>query len=54
MQIPFRWTVAKPDGSSTIQLEQVQQNVPINDSKFAKPGSYATRSNPRPCAQIRI
>lgn len=39
VEIPFRWTVAQPDGSSTIQLERVQQNVPINDSKFAKPGS---------------
>jgi photosynthetic reaction center cytochrome c subunit len=38
VEIPFRWTVTQPDGSSTIQLEQVQQNVPINDSKFAKPG----------------
>ena len=39
VEIPFRWTVAQPDASSTIQLEQVQQNVPINDSRFAKPGS---------------
>jgi outer membrane lipoprotein-sorting protein len=39
VEIPFRWTVAQPDESSTIQLEQVQQNVPISDSRFAKPGS---------------
>ena len=34
---PFQWTVAQPDGSSTIQLEEVRQNVPIDDGKFAKP-----------------
>ena len=32
VETPFRWTVAQPDGSSTIQLEQVQQNVPIEPS----------------------
>ena len=37
VEIPFRWTVAQAGGSSTIQLEQVQQNVPIDDAKFAKP-----------------
>jgi hypothetical protein len=37
VEIPFRWTMAQADGSSTIQLEQMQQNVPIDDTKFAKP-----------------
>jgi photosynthetic reaction center cytochrome c subunit len=39
VKTPFRWTVAQPDGSSTVQLEQVQQNVPINDVSFTKPAS---------------
>jgi len=37
VKTPYRWTVAQPDGSSTIQLEQVRQNVPIDDARFAKP-----------------
>jgi photosynthetic reaction center cytochrome c subunit len=34
---PFRWTVARPGGRFTIQIDQMQQNVPIDDEKFAKP-----------------
>ncbi len=37
VKIPFRWTLAQPNGRFTIQVEQVQQNVPIDDAKFAKP-----------------
>ena len=39
VETPFRWTVAQPGGSSTVQLEQVRQNVPIDDAEFAKPSS---------------
>jgi photosynthetic reaction center cytochrome c subunit len=46
VETPFRWTVAQPDGSSTTQLEQVQQNVPIDDAKFAKPTSSAASPKP--------
>ena len=38
VKTPFRWTVARPNGRFTIQIEQMQQNAPIEDSKFAKPG----------------
>ncbi len=37
VRVPFRWTVAEPGGSFTVQLEQVQQNVPIDDAEFARP-----------------
>jgi photosynthetic reaction center cytochrome c subunit len=37
VKTPFRWTIARPSGSFTIQLEQLKQNVPIDDAKFAKP-----------------
>jgi photosynthetic reaction center cytochrome c subunit len=37
VKIPFQWTVAGPRGRSTVQVAQVQQNVPISDSKFAVP-----------------
>lgn len=37
VKIPFTWSTLRPTSSQTVQLEQVQQNVPIDDAKFAKP-----------------
>jgi hypothetical protein len=37
VKIPFRWTLARPGNRFTIQVEQVQQNVPVDDAKFAAP-----------------
>ena len=37
VKIPFRWTLARPGGRFTIQVNEVQQNVPVDDTKFAKP-----------------
>ena len=37
VKTPFRQAISRPRGSSTIQIEQMQQNVPIDQSKFAKP-----------------
>ena len=37
VRIPFRWTIARPGARFTIQIEQVQVNVAIDDSRFAKP-----------------
>jgi photosynthetic reaction center cytochrome c subunit len=37
VKTPFRWTVARPNGRFTIQIEQLQQTVPIEEGKFAKP-----------------
>jgi photosynthetic reaction center cytochrome c subunit len=37
VKVPFRWTVARPGNHFTIQLEQLQQNVPVDDAKFAPP-----------------
>ena len=39
LRIPFRWKVARPGGGFTIQIEHLQQNVPIEDDKFDKPAS---------------
>jgi photosynthetic reaction center cytochrome c subunit len=41
IKIPFRWTLARPQGRFTIQVDSVQQNVPVDDSKFAKPAAPA-------------
>jgi photosynthetic reaction center cytochrome c subunit len=46
VEIPFRWTVAQPGENSTIQLEQMKVNVPIDDALFAKPISPAAGENP--------
>jgi hypothetical protein len=35
--MPFRWTLSRPNGRFTIQLSEVKQNVPIEDSRFTKP-----------------
>lgn len=37
VKTPFRWTINRPSGGFTIQIEQMQQNIPIEDDKFAKP-----------------
>jgi len=37
LKVPFRWTLARPGNRFTIQVEQVQQNVPVDDAKFAPP-----------------
>lgn len=41
MKIPFRWTIARPGGRFTIQIDQMQSNVSIDDQKFAKPAAPA-------------
>jgi len=37
VKIPFRWTQARPGNRFTIQVESSEQNVPIDDAKFAAP-----------------
>jgi photosynthetic reaction center cytochrome c subunit len=36
-KIPYRWTLSRPNGRFTIQIDTIQTNVPIEASKFAKP-----------------
>ena len=42
LKTPFRWTVARSNGRVTIQVEQSEQNVPIDDGKFVKPAVPAS------------
>ena len=37
VQVAFRWTLARPGGRFTIQVDSTRQNVPIDDPKFAMP-----------------
>jgi len=46
LRIPFRWTLARPGNQFTIQIEQVEQNVPIDDAKFVPPSPAAAGSQP--------
>jgi hypothetical protein len=41
LKVPFRWTLARPGNRFTIQVEQLQQNVPVDDAKFAPPSPPA-------------
>ena len=37
IQVPFRWIVTYTRGQSTIELNDVRLNVPIDESRFARP-----------------
>jgi hypothetical protein len=39
VKIPFRWTLARPNGRFTIQIAEAKTNVPVDDAKFAKPSA---------------
>ena len=43
VKTPYRWTIARPSGSFTIQIDKVEQNVAIDDAKFAKPAAEAQK-----------
>lgn len=37
VKIPYKWTVARPNGRFTVQVTDVQTNVPLDDAKFTPP-----------------
>ncbi len=37
IKIPYRWTIARPGNRFTVQVEQLQQNVAVDDAKFVPP-----------------
>jgi len=39
VKVPYRWTLARPSGVFTIQVSELKQNVPVDDSKFVKPAA---------------
>jgi hypothetical protein len=47
VKIPYKWTVARPQGRFTIQVAEVQNNVPVDDSKFAKPTAPPAAEPPK-------
>ena len=48
VKIPYRWTIARPSGRFTIQVDKVEQNVPIDAAKFAPPAPPPGQSPPSP------
>ena len=46
IKAPFRWTLARPGARFTIQVDQCQQNVPIDDTKFSMPPAPAPAAHP--------
>jgi photosynthetic reaction center cytochrome c subunit len=46
VKTPFRWSIARPNGRFTVEIEQMQQNVPIKDDRFAKPSAPASPQEP--------
>jgi photosynthetic reaction center cytochrome c subunit len=39
VKIPFSWTLARPGGRFTIKVTEVQQNIHVDEGKFAKPAA---------------
>jgi photosynthetic reaction center cytochrome c subunit len=37
VKMPFRWTLARPNGRFTIQLAEVKNNAPVDDARFVRP-----------------
>ena len=48
VQVPYRWTVARPAGQFTIQLSEIKQNAPLDETKFARPAEPQDRKQTRP------
>jgi outer membrane lipoprotein-sorting protein len=44
VKIPYRWTLTRPNGSFTIRVEQVQQNVAIDEKLFEPPAEGSPKS----------
>lgn len=41
VKVPYRLILGRPSGRTTIQFDLVQDNLPVEDSKFAKPAAPA-------------
>lgn len=37
VKTPYRWTIARPSGAFTIQIDEVKQNVSIDAARFVEP-----------------
>jgi photosynthetic reaction center cytochrome c subunit len=46
VKMPFQRTIARPGARFTIQIEQANDNVPVDDAKFAKPAAAPLAPKP--------
>ncbi|HKW33522.1 MAG TPA: c-type cytochrome [Candidatus Acidoferrum sp.] len=46
LKVPFRWTISRPGNQFTVQVEQLQQNVPVDDAKFVVPAPPPNAQKP--------
>jgi photosynthetic reaction center cytochrome c subunit len=51
IKIPYRWTLARPGNRFTIQIDDVKQNVPVDDAKFAAPPQPPPPPDKKPAGQ---
>jgi photosynthetic reaction center cytochrome c subunit len=52
VKVPFRWTISRPGNRFSIQVEEMKQNVPVDDSKFIAPPPPAQQpGTPPPAGQ---
>lgn len=50
VKIPYRWTLSRPSGRFTIQVEQVQQNIKIDAARFTPPPTEEAAASAQPAA----
>jgi photosynthetic reaction center cytochrome c subunit len=50
VKIPYKWTLSRPGNRFTIQVTDVQQNVPVDDAKFNPPPMPPPSGENRPAA----
>jgi hypothetical protein len=43
VKIPYRWTLIRPNGRFTIQIDDIKQNVPVDEKLFVMPNGPETR-----------
>ena len=48
VKLPFRWTLARPGNRFTMQIDQIQQNIPVDDAKFVAPPPAPPAAAPNP------
>jgi photosynthetic reaction center cytochrome c subunit len=53
LKIPFRVTLSQPGSMTIFQIENVQQNVPIDNAKFSKPVSNSAPPSSVPPKQFQ-
>ncbi len=51
LKVPFRVKTTEPERTTILQISNVQQNVPIDNSKFTKTGSNTIPASPIPTKQ---